>query len=326
MLTDSDVHYLAGLLLLLSTDSNVRIDLGKKVVDATIPKPRDVDVVLTTTKEGVDEHSLGGIEVKDHDRKLDVTHVEQLGAKLRDMPALETRGIVSASGYTDPALKKCEAYGVRALCLQRWVPAESPLNHVSFPADLCFSAPLLVPHGPIGLRYTSGSNDSVVNPAESARPCEWYVDGVRQANITTIGQLNDAILAAFHEGLPEDMRNHITENGPFPFDMRLLFTEKEHMLTLNGDTYKIDSVAIQGNLSRKVDQIPMDWRALVDATSGDYFAGAGVAVLQNGALIGLALTTRNEQAHIIHVSPEDRVRRVIRNQNLGPAVCETVVG
>lgn len=50
--------------------------------------------------------------MKAHARPLDVTHVEQLCQKLNDMPALAKRGVVSASGYTTPAMRKAEKHGI----------------------------------------------------------------------------------------------------------------------------------------------------------------------------------------------------------------------
>ena len=69
--------------------------------------------------------SLKDSEVKDHTRPLDVTHVEQLCAKLGDMPAITDRGIVSASGYTKGAVNKARSSGATLYSLIEWtVPVE----------------------------------------------------------------------------------------------------------------------------------------------------------------------------------------------------------
>jgi len=47
MLLATDVHYLVGLLTLVSTPESVEIMLGDFVHDASINKRRDVDVTVT---------------------------------------------------------------------------------------------------------------------------------------------------------------------------------------------------------------------------------------------------------------------------------------
>jgi hypothetical protein len=317
VLTEKDIHYLSGLLLLVSTDATVRIDLGVRVTDETIAKPRDVDVVLTTSRGDLEEQLFGGIEVKDHHRKLDVTHVEQLGAKLRDMPSLSERGIVSASGYTAPALKKCDAYGVQPLNLQPFVPAESPLNSVAFPEDFSFTCPMLVPHGPTGLRYISGSKDSFVNPSDVNRPCQWLINGVASPNVSNVGDVNGQILATFHDAIDDDLKEHITRDEATSFNSGLDLKGHDYVLVLDGKEFKIDRVAIAGNFSRRVTHVPAEWLALVRADSEEYIAGAGVAITPDGSLLGIAVTDKRHQPKIIYISYAERTKRIIRNLPLG---------
>jgi len=76
------------------------------VFDAVAEEERDVDVTVRAVGGDGSTSVFDGLEVKDHTRRLDVIHVEQLCAKLRDMPTIADRGIVSASGYTEAALRK----------------------------------------------------------------------------------------------------------------------------------------------------------------------------------------------------------------------------
>jgi hypothetical protein len=99
MLTPTDIHFLVGLLTLISRPEGVELELGSMVFDAAAEKDRDVDVTVRAVGDDGAVSVFEGLEVKDHTRPLDVTHVEQLCTKLRDMPAIKDRGIVSASGY-----------------------------------------------------------------------------------------------------------------------------------------------------------------------------------------------------------------------------------
>ena len=124
MLSATDVHYLVGLLTSVSTPESVEITLGDLVHDASINKFRDVDITVTRKDAYGLISAFKGIEVKKHSRPLNVTHIEQLAATLNDMVDVTQKAIVSASGYTHPALKKAEAHGVDLFSL---IPWDNPL-------------------------------------------------------------------------------------------------------------------------------------------------------------------------------------------------------
>ena len=73
---------------------------------------RDVDITVTTRAADGTVHAFKGIEVKAEKRPLDVITVEQLCAKLKDMPGITHRSVVSASGYTAPAIQKAQHHGM----------------------------------------------------------------------------------------------------------------------------------------------------------------------------------------------------------------------
>src|SRR5947209_7781585 len=101
MLTPVDVHSLVGLLSVPSGPENVEVVLGQ-----------DVDVTITARDKEGNVTAFHGIEVKDHTRPLDVADVEQLCAKFKEMPGLTSHAIVSASGYTKPAIRKARRHAV----------------------------------------------------------------------------------------------------------------------------------------------------------------------------------------------------------------------
>jgi len=129
MLSHNDVHYLVGLFQLVTHPKDVEVELGSMILDTAAEKERDVDVTVTY-REGDVVTSLAGFEVKDEGRKLDLIHVEQLWAKLADMPSVTKKGIVSASGYSEPAIKKAKAHGVELYSFEDWDTKEN-----DFPVD-----------------------------------------------------------------------------------------------------------------------------------------------------------------------------------------------
>jgi len=91
MLTPVDIHYLFGLLTLVSQPNSVDVELGGMIYDGAAKKKRDVDVVLTYNDASKGISVITGIEVKKHGRPLDVENVEQLIIKLKDMTEIETK-------------------------------------------------------------------------------------------------------------------------------------------------------------------------------------------------------------------------------------------
>jgi hypothetical protein len=120
MLTPTDVHFLIGLLTQITRPDGVELELGNMVFDAVAEEDRDVDITVRAFGEDGGVSVFEGIEVKDHTRPLDVAHIEQLCSKLGDMPAITEKAIVSASGYTQAAIKKARHNGVALYSLIPW--------------------------------------------------------------------------------------------------------------------------------------------------------------------------------------------------------------
>jgi hypothetical protein len=115
------VQYLAGLCVLKwgAAASVKEVVLGDMVLDEASGTRRDVDVTVTlNTPDGV--YTFIGYEVKHEKTPLDVTEVEQLAIKLKDMPEVTHRAIVSTSGYSEPAIKKAQNHGVDLYVIKEW--------------------------------------------------------------------------------------------------------------------------------------------------------------------------------------------------------------
>jgi hypothetical protein len=120
MLTPMQVQYLVGLCCVRRNPEAVDVIVGDMVLDEAAGKHRDVDVTVTVRG---DDGSLTGFkayEAKREGMPLDTVAVEQLVAKLTDMPSLTERGIVSTSGYSQAAERKAAAHGVRLYTLKPW--------------------------------------------------------------------------------------------------------------------------------------------------------------------------------------------------------------
>jgi hypothetical protein len=129
MLTPTDIHYLVGLLSMSAEPDGVEIELGSMVPDVASKEDRDVDITVTARNLDHTLAGVAGLEVKAHGRPLDSTHVEQLACKLNDMPSLTRRAIVSASGYSNPAVRKAQKHGIDLLELKNWDQRNQGFDH-----------------------------------------------------------------------------------------------------------------------------------------------------------------------------------------------------
>ena len=124
------VQYLVGLCCLRWDPESVDVTIGDMVYDAAAKIERDVDVTVTVSENGSLVHAFKAYEVKREKAPLDVADVEQLCAKLLDMPSVTHRSIVSSSDYTEAAKAKAAHRGVELYALREWT---RPLQE-QFPA------------------------------------------------------------------------------------------------------------------------------------------------------------------------------------------------
>jgi len=114
------VQYLVGLCCFKWDPYAVDVTIGDMVYDASANRERDVDVTVTITEKGALSYAFKVYEVKRESKPLDVADVEQLCIKLKDMPSVTHRAIVSSSGYTTSAKTKAEHHGVELYVLREW--------------------------------------------------------------------------------------------------------------------------------------------------------------------------------------------------------------
>lgn len=124
------VQYLVGLCCLRWSADVVEVKLGDLVYDGAAGKERDVDVTVTVDAGDGGKFAFMAYEVKREAVPLDVTVVEQLAMKLKDMKSITHRAVVSASGFTDAARAKAKKHRITLYELHPWT---RPLQE-QFPA------------------------------------------------------------------------------------------------------------------------------------------------------------------------------------------------
>ena len=138
MLTPTDTHLLAGILTKLTSPESVEIVLGNMMYDQASERKRDIDIAVKYVNEKEEEVAFVGIHVKDHTRPLGSPEVEQLCLHFKDTPSIQRGGIISASGYTKPGIRKAIYHGIDLYELKVWNRNSSVLEHMQFPKEFVF--------------------------------------------------------------------------------------------------------------------------------------------------------------------------------------------
>ena len=313
MLSPTDVHYLVGLLTQVSNPENVDIILGDMVHDNIADKDRDIDITVTYKDANGLISAFNGIEVKRHSRPLDVAHVEQLTAKLNDMPDLSHRGIVSASGYTKPARKKAEARGVDLFSLIQWNNTMEGFEHISFPPDFFIKEMTLIWADRPLLTYNPSENipDEIRNQITKNTSVGGVTDGEDNSHIT-IQQLSDKLNLSALTVLKdrEDIKS------------LALGAEKKVKCLLKGiDGFYVDlkdsklylkQALLQGKVKWNERSISPEFKILIKEGELKPYVGCAIAELSQGNLVGITASKMDRNIKLINIPVSERNREKIK--------------
>ncbi len=314
MLTPTDVHLLVGLLTQASSPENVKVELGSLIYDRAAEKLRDVDV---TVAEAVGEiKALKGLEVKKHTKPLDATHVEQLALKLRDMPALTSHQIVSASGYTTAAVKKAAAHDVELFRLTDWDDKYS-FEHARFNEMSSFSLRSLEyvvgPHFHIELE-SHGEEFAKADPSQIEVTDHL---GARNGWSVTFREFqNNLMVTTTNELQSRDEVSLLPPNVSKQIDISIGLSDDPH-LRLGELITKIKGARLQGIVQWKETPHSMDYKILVNEATDRPVIGCVLAELPNGNLVGITASNADRTIRLITVAVSARNLSVIREMQLG---------
>ncbi len=302
MLTPVDVHSLVGLLSVPSGPENVEVVLGA-----------DVGVTITTRDRDGKITAFHGIEVKDRARPLDVADVEQLCAKLKGMPGPASHAIVSASGYTNPAIRKARHHAVVPWSFEtlddpapgidqvRWFESvgqpEVTFRRVDRRESRYFD-------GNLPVRIQDGSRHG--SGCASLRTAADWAAHVVASSINRIidGQEFQPRLSQFTDGHIDTFGSVVVE-----FDQPLLFGPPEN-------SFAVDGAFVTGAIACRTSTTKLDFRILIEQgiEEGDDvpFAGCGIAVLPKGELVALSTNNVAKTVNVLNVPLTDRLKEQIR--------------
>ncbi|CAN5525095.1 hypothetical protein BH20VER3_BH20VER3_00040 [soil metagenome] len=312
MLSPIDVHYIVGFLSLAAGPDNVEVELGDFVYDQATRTRRDVDVTITTRNADGSQTAFKGLEVKAHTRRLNSEHVEQLVQKLADMPAITNRAIVSASGFTKPAIRKAQHHNVDLYELRDWDPAT---GYDYFKAET-------VPAARESYGWV-GNLEVRVNPHREHTPEErvilssdphMYLESSPEPKYNLNGWLNDVSKLAAKEAaaragaVPREGKHHTHAT------VTVQFTDKAFAIKDNARV-PVRSVRFSGILERRVEQLPTVMKALQKLGEKQPVAGCAISDFGDFGLVALIISNRRT-LEFAQVPISDRNKRKVLGHHL----------
>lgn len=317
MLSATDVHYLVGLLTLVSTPESVEIMLGDFVHDASINKRRDVDVTVTYKDDSGLISAFKGIEVKKHSRPLDSTHVEQLWAKLNDMSDISHKAIVSASGYTKPAIKKAKTHNVDLFSLIPWDNPMKGFKHIHFPPGFFIKHRTL--NWVDGSHITFNPNEQIPEKirnlfTKQLRICK--VDGEYDNACKTI---QDLIQRINHSVLGTIMGREDMKSMDQHTEMNVKYLSREigdFYLDIKGEKLHLKEALIQGNVKWDEKTMWTEFKVLIKEGELSPYIGCAIAELSDGNLIGFTVSHADRSIKLINIPLSDRNQKKLRLHRL----------
>lgn len=221
--------------------------------------------------------------------------MEQLCIKFEDMPNITHRAIVSASGYTAPAIAKAEAHNVELYILKSWTepigrkfPAHKELGKIHdvlrFESNLLYWVDwtifLHVPDGPPSFRWVPST------PIFGA-------DGTAHKQYANMAEYSDALLLrstelfcsplptyTIHCPVPPENRSdnvHLADRPPQPHTHTLDVRCDEAFLRFEDELALVTSATISGGLQLRRSSGNPEFYILEHLASREAFAGAAIA-------------------------------------------------
>ena len=316
MLTPNEIHFLVGILTRVSRPEGVEIELGSMVYDEAAQEKRDVDVTVKSTNSDGVVAAFDGIEVKRHTRALDVAQVEQLCKKLNDMPEITHRSIVSASGYSDPAIRKARRNDVELFVLRDWSGFLEGSGVILAPGLTVTESRFQW----VGSPRVTFNSDMRLSSQTAARilPSTPITDqqGVLLANTPDFQSLANSFLEsatglAEEQGQPVEVE--VGQVKKVAFDIGIGF---EAFLDIDGDRIPVERAHVSGDLTRIEKVISPKLKALVKLGDDKPHAGCAIFEMSDGNLAALTVDGHSRSLRMMNIPVSDRLLKKIYRRKL----------
>jgi hypothetical protein len=332
------VQYLVGLCCLRWNPDVVEVKLGDLVYDSAAKKSRDVDVTVTVDAGTEGRFAFMAYEVKREAGPLDVTSVEQLATKLKDMKAVTHRAVVSASGFTEAARAKAKKHRLTLYEFQPWTrPLEEQFPGLEMKGTIeeCFPMSkylLCWPHhkfllfarsapGPFDVIDADPLFTSKKKPHKRFKNFQALKDELLLRSAELLFPLEPAqtVLSTFP--IPAFVPDGQIAGGPaWPHTHTLDLASDEVYVQTSSAFFRLDQVTINGWLQWQRSQEQALYYVMQDSATHAAFAGSLISRdMREGKMTALVFSPRSREIGIHFVQLAEKHLNQIRELSLmGP--------
>lgn len=312
MLTPTDIHLMVGVFSKLTTPENVDIILGDMVHDIASKTKRDIDITISYKNDLGEEISFVGLQVKDHNRKLGSPEVEQLILHFKDSDSIKKGGIVSASGFTKPAINKAKHHDIDLYEFRDWEHLSNDLPHIQFPESFNFNEESNSFITNPDVQYIIDEELSEVEIADFTGEANvMNLDGTQIPKTKNINDLNNNFInqALQNEIIKLQLEKAKSEEET-PINVTLN-VETPPVVILNGRSVPLKLLNIRGVMKKHIKSTKAQFKILVKLDDPGYQVGAAITVMSNGSLLGLSTSLNDKSIKLIVIAIADRLLKKI---------------
>ena len=237
--------------------------------------------------------------MKDEAGPLDVTTVEGLCRKLRDMPSLSTRAIVSSSGFTAPARRKATTHAVTCLTFQR---GPLPPSLSSFNISQLNAITINNPEWLDGPHVVFCPEIDVSEEERALLRKEWQAPPQPAEEKNRFARAADQAIVAAQQAW-----NDPTQLGPARVDIRVNGLTPI-ALELPSRTLRIETAQVKGVLRWCSEVIPINECCYLAEENGRPFAATLLVEALEG-LLAIGVAAGGNSLFFYHVPDVARTRR-----------------
>jgi len=316
MLSNTDLHLLAGLLITSRKPDCVEIDIADLLRDEDGQSYRDICIKVLTSESGPIAAAFAAVEAKIHERRIDTTHFDRLSRTLNEIPGPIERAIVSSSGFTDTAIAKADQLGLSLYLLESQSKQQIELSGIEIPPNcqLDFDEPRWewISHGQVIFRPTEE-----IPPQELAlvSPSLTIIDSARgrpAGDLTLLQYFESIMRKPAREIL--GARADTMPDGQASIILRINLDDRPVVL-VNNRRVTFDQIRVDAVLRRQTARRNTVFRILGNLSTHEPYGSAAIAEYSNNNLLGL-VRQADDRTQIILIPHHDRRRTQIRNINL----------
>ncbi|TJY35830.1 hypothetical protein [Pontimicrobium aquaticum] len=311
MLTPTDTHLLAGILTKLTSPESVEIVLGNMMYDEASERKRDIDISVKYINEHDEEITFVGLHVKDHTRPLGSPEVEQLCLHFKDTPSIQKGGIISASGYTKPGIRKAKYHGIDLYEIKVWNRHSSVLEHMQFPKEFVFEEKKPILTTKPSITYLFDKNLTTELELLLNHKSEVYRENLELIpNTLTVNHLTNNVITNVFNSDNANEKLDAANGQEVDLNMNINFTDSV-AIKLGEELLKVNGAQIIFKAKYEILKSDVEFKVLSKIDDDSFDIGAAIMQFSSGNFFCLSTSNMDKSMKLFAIPVSDRVKKKI---------------